>query len=111
MSAAAVTVPGRWSPTPDVKLLTLPPDPAFAPAYSTPRAACTLMSGEQVLVAGVWRTIDRPVCIRTAVGPAQTLLYLTDGGILGTRFDFPFVSRDADEQAQAAAEAVCDGIG
>jgi hypothetical protein len=111
VSAAAVAAPGRWSPTPHVQAVTDRPDPGDAPAHSTPRAACTLMSGEQVLVDGMWRTIDRAMCIRTQMGPAQSLLYLTDGSIVGSRFDFPFVSRDADEQALAAAGAVCHGIG
>jgi hypothetical protein len=101
MSAAAVTVPGRWSPTPVVQLVTDRPAWDATVPYSTQREACILMSGEQVLVDDRWRTIDRPVCIRSQMGPAQTLLYLTDGGIVGSRFDFPFVSRDADEQALA----------
>lgn len=108
MSAAAVTTTERWSPTPPVQLVTDQPAHDDAVPHSTQRPACTLMSGEQVLVDGVWRTIDRPVCIRTQMGPAQILLYLTDGSIVGSRFDFPFVSRDADEQALAAAE-VSDG--
>lgn len=101
------------TPTPTVQLVTRRPRPGDDPVpYSTYRPACTLQSGEQVLTDGVWRTIDRAVCVRSGMGPSQVLLYLTDGGILGSAFDFPYVSRDADEQEAAGlAEAVCDGRG
>lgn len=71
------------------------------PPHSTPRAACTLQSREQVWTAGRWREIARFECVRTSQGPAQTLLFLTDGGILGSRFDYSYPSRDEDEQVTA----------
>lgn len=71
------------------------------PPYSTPRAACVLQSREHVYVDGTWREIARAECLRQSQGPAQTLLFLTDGGILGSRFDYPYPSRDEDEQVAA----------
>ena len=71
------------------------------PPHSTRRAACTLMRGEMVRVDGRWRTIDRTQRLHESQGPSQTLLFLTDGGILGSRFDFAYVSRDEDEQVAA----------
>lgn len=71
------------------------------PPYSTPRAACVLQSREQVLVDGAWRTIDHAEPVQDGYGPTRTLLFLTDGGILGSRFDFSYPSRDEDEQVTA----------
>jgi hypothetical protein len=89
---------GRWIPRSD-------PQPEAGPEFSTPRAACTLQSGDQVLVSDAWRTIERaerlPYLPDSAYVP-QTLLHLTNGGILATAFDYVYDSRDEDEQALAA---------
>lgn len=75
------------------------------PAHATLRAACTLMRGEQVLVDGRWLTIDRADCQRSQFGaPTQTLLFLTGAPILGSRFDYFYWSRDAEEQELAAKD-------
>lgn len=75
--------------------------------HSTPRPAVTLCDREQVWTAGRWRVIERVVIQRHPTDPAQVLLYLVGGGILGSRFDAVYVSRDEDEIATAAKEA-CD---
>ena len=74
--------------------------------HSTPRPAVTLCTREHVWTAGRWREIADVVIDRCPGEPAQVLLYLAGGGILGFRFDAPVVSRDEDEVALAAKEAV-----
>jgi hypothetical protein len=105
LSETVRTLAGRWTPAPGPRL----PVVADEPPYSTPRAACVLMRGEQVLIDGRWRAVDRAECVRSSQGPAQTLLFLADGGILGSRFDYVYVSRDAAEQVLALGVAVAGG--
>lgn len=105
---------GPWTPRYDKPTATgaIAPPPVLGdePAHSTPRPACTLAVGEQVLVCGIWRTIDRVECVHEPYAPAQTLLHVDGGAILGSRFDHVYESRDVDEQASAKAEA-CHGVG
>lgn len=107
LSEYARSLAGRWAPRYDEAEPTEPVAAAArigagaVPPHSTPRPACTLMRGEWVLVDGCWREVAEVSRLRAPGAPAQTLLRLTDGGILGSRFDYTYVSRDADEQAAA----------
>lgn len=108
LSEYVKTTAGRWFDryyqSPQEMAPALPsslPEWEADPPHSTPRPASTLMRGEQVLVDGVWREVARPECLRTSQGPSQILLHLVGGGILGSRFDYTYVSRDVDEQVAA----------
>lgn len=110
-SVHAKTLAGRWMDRHlpmaiDLSALDEPaaPRPRYdedPQPFSTPRAACTLQVREQVWVTDVWRTIERVEYLKSPGAAAQTLLHLSDGSILGSRFDFEYVSRDEDEQAAA----------
>lgn len=112
-SEHAKSVAGRWMDRHlpmAVDLSSLGEPPAVRPQrtdgpqpFSTPRAACTLQVREQVWVTGAWRTIGRVEYLRHPGAAAQTLLHLSDGSILGSRFDFEYCSRDEDEQAAAVS--------
>jgi hypothetical protein len=96
-SAYARRFAGRWQARAAMILTDVP----VGPLHSTPRPACTLMSGEHVLVDGCWRQIAEARRLREPGEPAQTLLHLSDGQILASGFDHLYVSRDADEQLAA----------
>lgn len=110
-SEHAKTLAGRWMDrhlpmTVNLSALDEPPAPRPQSSdqpqpFSTPRAACTLQVREQVWVTDVWRMIVRVEYLRCPGAAAQTLLHLSDGSILGSRFDFEYCSRDEDEQAAA----------
>lgn len=68
---------------------------------STPRAAITLMVGEQVYAGGHWYTIAKTLVERPASAPARVMLHMSDGSIVESRFDLMHTSRDAEEQALA----------
>ena len=104
LSEYAKAFAGRWGTKQAAAPVILPsPIPVHGePPYSTPRAACVLQSGEQVLRDGAWRTIGRLVCV--AGSPSQSLLFMTDGSVCGSRFDYVYPSRDVDEQRLAAKD-------
>jgi hypothetical protein len=96
---------GRWldRSLPPVAVIPSPrlPWDEADPPHSTRRAACLLQRGETVRVDGRWREVARQQRLSAAPGPSQTLLFLTDGAILGSRFDFEYLSRDEAEQVAA----------
>ena len=112
-------IAGRWfdSRFPPIaeQAVTLPlPIPVHAyddeQPHSTLRPAVTLCRGEHVWVTSRWREIDRIVIQRPKNAPPLVLLYLAVGGIVSSRFDYIYHSRDLDEIAMAAKEA-SDGLG
>ena len=107
-------IAGRWFDAhflPPAELPVPLPQPIPVHAYddeqphSTPRPAVTLCRGEHVWVTSRWREIDRIVIQRPKNAPALVLLYLAIGGIVSSRFDYVYHSRDLDEIAMAAKEA------
>lgn len=109
-------VRGPWTPRRDAAAkttdaITPPPVLGDEPPHSTPRAACTLMPRDQVWVASRWLTVEATRCLRTPGEPSQTIVHTTSGAVLGSRFDYVYVSRDEDEQAAARAEEACHGVG
>lgn len=102
MSTYAGRFAGRWKPRTPTTILTPVPD---GPRHSTPRPACTLMSGEHILVDGYWRQIADASRLHTPGEPSQTLLRLAGGEILGSALDHMYVSRDADEWLAAGGDA------
>ena len=107
-------IAGRWMDRnflPPAELPVPLPQPIPVHAYddeqphSTPRPAVTLCHGEHVWVTSRWREIDRIVIQRPKDRPPLVLLYLAIGGIVSSRFDYVYLSRDLDEIATAAKEA------
>lgn len=108
-------IAGRWfdSHFPPPAELPVPlPQPIPVHAYDaeqphcTLRPAVTLCRGEHVWVTSRWREIERIVIQRPKDRPPLVLLYLAIGGIVSSRFDYVYVSRDLDEIDAAAKEAV-----
>ena len=107
-------IAGRWFDAHFPPLADLPvPLPMPIPVHvyddeqphSTPRAAIILQEREHVWVTSRWREIERIVIQRPKKAPTQVLLYLAIGGIVSSRFDYVYLSRDLDEIAMAAKEA------
>jgi hypothetical protein len=85
--------------------------------HSTRRPARALMKGDDVFLAGEWLAIvepPEPVVLRDMWlrAPIRCMrLTFTSGLSLEPRYEALLLSRDADEQALAAAGAVCDDVG
>ncbi|HTJ40063.1 MAG TPA: hypothetical protein VL738_43240 [Dactylosporangium sp.] len=124
MSEYAKTMAGRWMDRtflPPVEMPATIPQPVEAALvddavpFSTPRAARTLLKGERVLVGGEWQEITEhplPFVLRDDwTGQAWPCMRLTlaCGVVLEPRYEALLVSRDEDEQAQAAAHTATTG--
>lgn len=114
VSERAKVIAGRWAdrylpPSELPAELPMPSVPVFPDIpFSTPRAARTLMQGDEIHVGGEWVQIvarPQPFVLRdewTGQAAPCMRLVLPERLVLEPRYEALLLSRDAEEQALAA---------